>query len=164
MGPDLGHYSSRVVLARDKQSVHIFCKVTFADEIALFKIFFFFWLGIYLRDSTCARHTVPTLAIIVFLVCNYIVRPIPVLVPFFVHVLPWNLDILLYFLWRLLLRVVSITMDTKTRSAARKYEILPFCKQHIRRISLNENFCMLFKFHWSLVLRVQLRIGHHWWR
>ena len=39
MGPDLGHYSSRVVLARDKQSVHIFCKVTFADEIALFKIF-----------------------------------------------------------------------------------------------------------------------------
>ena len=39
MGPDLGHYSSRVVLARDKQSFHIFCKVTFADEIALFKIF-----------------------------------------------------------------------------------------------------------------------------
>ena len=39
MGPDLGHYSSRVALARDKQSIHIFCNVTFADEIALFKIF-----------------------------------------------------------------------------------------------------------------------------
>ena len=38
MEPDLGHYSSRVALARDKQSIHIFCKVTFADEIALFKI------------------------------------------------------------------------------------------------------------------------------
>ena len=39
MGPDLGHYSSRVVLARDKQSIHIFCKVIFVNEIALFKIF-----------------------------------------------------------------------------------------------------------------------------
>ena len=39
MGPDLVHYSSRVALARDKQSIHIFCKVTFADEIVLFKIF-----------------------------------------------------------------------------------------------------------------------------
>ena len=39
MGPDLGHYSSRIVLARDKQSIHIFCKVTFADEIVLLKIF-----------------------------------------------------------------------------------------------------------------------------
>ena len=41
MGPDLGHYSSRVALAREwcyKQSIHIFCKVTFADEITLFKI------------------------------------------------------------------------------------------------------------------------------
>ena len=37
MGPDLGHYSSRVALARDKQSIHIFYKVTFADEIVLFK-------------------------------------------------------------------------------------------------------------------------------
>ena len=39
MGPDLGHYSSRVALARDNQSIDIFCKVTFADEKALFKIF-----------------------------------------------------------------------------------------------------------------------------
>ena len=39
MGPDLGHYSSRVVLAHDKKSIHIFCKVTFADEKALFKIY-----------------------------------------------------------------------------------------------------------------------------
>ena len=41
MGPDLGHYSSRVALAREwcyKQCIHIFCKVTIADEIALFKI------------------------------------------------------------------------------------------------------------------------------
>ena len=113
--------------------------------------FFFFLLSIDLRDNTCARYTVPAPATIVCLMHSCIVRPTPVLLPYFVHVLPWNLDILSYFLWRLLLRVVSITMDTKTRSAARKYGILPFCKQHFKRISLNENCC--------IVIQISLEFG-----
>ena len=56
MGPDLGHYSSRVALAREwcyKQSIYIICKATFADEIALFKIVDVanMWQSHWIRDK-----------------------------------------------------------------------------------------------------------------
>ena len=69
---------------------------------------FFFLFSIYLDDNISAPHTTPILAAIIFLMLSY-----------FIPMLPWNLDILLHSVWWLLLRVVSITMDIKTRSALR---------------------------------------------